>query len=169
MSLSIKIHIPFRTDSAADVSCVPERKTYATTLPGQTNESTVVVTDSRQPLINRTGVEGSFWSLAIACAYLLLGEADVVFPSSAREKPSREARIVKTFGAYLRGGDASAFPQIVDWRVWDRAIVPVLEDGAVQALAPINRTLSTFDEYVRLLEGHLLRSLKEQGFIPQSA
>jgi hypothetical protein len=146
--------------------CVEERKDYEASLPGQ--EGTTTVSDSRAPKYDREGVD-SLYELAVGCAYVLIESAFLVFPTSDPAKPSRWVRIMKGSGAYLRPGDDAYVPQSVNWKVWQRAVVPVLENETLGARKPLNRYQINhlmFEDYVRAIEGWLLASFREQGFLP---
>lgn len=116
-----------------------------------------------------TTTSGPLSALAIACFYVLVGRANVRFPFTTRSKPSELVRVERASFNLLRAGDYLVFPQIVDWRRWDTAVVPVLEDPALQPLTGINTLRlqrEAFDEYLVRIQDLLLQSFRAAGFLP---
>jgi hypothetical protein len=113
--------------------------------------------------------EGDFGlrPLATVCYYLLIGTADLEFPSSSAPHPSKEVWVVRTPRTLARPGDQGLFPLIVDWKSWHFAVVPVLEGEEVNPLLPVNAS-RPIDDYIRLLETRLIESFQAQGFLPET-
>jgi len=135
-----------------------------------TVSETLVSHEVRLPQDLEVYLGGMFESLAIGCFYLLLDMARVQFPSSSRSAPSQKVWVFQKAPTLLRPGDAALFPLVVDWRRWNRAVVPVLKDERWSPLIPINNqrvAQGSYSEFIALLEGSLLQSFKDAGYLPQ--
>lgn len=76
--------------------------------------------------------------LAAPVLFILMGKAEVHFPDSSVAAPSgfvHVSRKGKAFGLrYL-----PRFPVTVQWKQWDVAVVPVLQDPRFDVRSPLNR------------------------------
>ena len=117
------------------------------------------VLSSRHPVL---------FSVAIGCCYLSLGQATIYFPQSFIGSPSRKVIIdLVAYRPLLRSGDSKYFPIQVDWRVWHKAVVPILSELRIEG--PIKRkylTENDFGSYVMRVEGLLQTSYREKGYMP---
>lgn len=109
--------------------------------------------------------------LAIGCLYRLTGFGWAHFPTTSRSSPSRWVYIVPSHLPLLREGDEAIFPISIDWRRWEYAVVPVLEDPRWSFELPINKRRvlqERYAEFVDLLERALIQSFKAAGYLPEN-
>jgi hypothetical protein len=112
---------------------------------------------------------GDFKGLAIACLHVLFNLAHVDFPLSTRSAPSYKV-YVRAHAPLLRSGDIVYFPQVLDWRRWKNAVLPVLQDDMWAPSMPVNNRRimqERYTEAVLLLEQALLQSFQMAGYLPR--
>lgn len=115
-----------------------------------------------------TKVGGALSGLALGLFYVLSGSALPRFPSTSHSGPSAVVRLDRTLRPIYEGHIA-LFPIEVDWKLWDRVVVPVLEDSRWIFESPLNRARVNSGDisgFVYELEMSLWASLQDAGYIP---
>jgi len=98
-----------------------------------------------------------------------LGKGSVWFPTSDRAAPSLEVAVLATVGGPIRPYFRPYFPSFIKWDHWQYGVVPVIQDTANQKAASRIKTLlnrKDYKEVLKLLEGELLKSFRDNGFLP---
>jgi len=99
----------------------------------------------------------NLYRVALGCAYIQAGKANVVFPTTSRAHPSYWVRIHLgvSDGSLLRMGDQAYFPLRVPWDFWQKAAVPFLQgedgiNGWTQYEKGMYQSLNTYLGYIWL-------------------
>ena len=65
--------------------------------------------------------------LAVPLYYLILGQAQVIYPITSTSAQSSFIKIVRT--GRVAGGDEGYFPISLGWKQWNEVVVPVINNG----------------------------------------
>lgn len=114
---------------------------------------------------------GFMKNLAVGCFYILRGQAEPLFPFAVVGSPSKTVRVVRTALRLRRPGDEAYFPIHVDWKIWNNAVVPILEDERFQFEHKVvsDYWMSSEDkiaQFIKNLEEALVESFQEKGYLP---
>jgi hypothetical protein len=129
------------------------------------------MTLERNPLPGDRVVDAFLRLLAIRILYVLAGKVAVNFPGSTRAAPSRIVFLDLLQTKLFREGDRGLFPFTVQWKTWEVAIRPVLEDPDLQLKVVNNREilhLERYEEIVQDIEARLEIQFRDVGLLPTS-
>ena len=79
-----------------------------------------------------TLLETNLRTMSVGILYLLAEKAITDYPGSTRAAPSVKVVVSLTAQGELRSGDKAHFPYSVPWDIWQQAVMPVIEDLALQ-------------------------------------
>lgn len=101
--------------------------------------------------------------LPIPCLLILMGIAQPIFTDRDRSKPSSVVMISRVKGKQIPIGIPVTLPYSIDWKQWNRAVIPIIEDERWRPDNPVMIGLDT-TEYLSLLGSAIRQSFIDEGW-----